>query len=108
MTWRSLEARKYTFEKEGDKLVGELTKIKNTQMGGKAYHLISADKEEFYFFGCTQLDRALEGCLDKIVSIIYRGRVNLKGGKTMKNFSVQIWESDEGTLPEGFEEDVPY
>ena len=108
MSWIDLEPTEFKFKKDGDNLVGRLLGAKETQFGSKAYDLEDANGNKYYFFGCAQLDRLLADRLYQIVSITYRGTKPIKGGRTMKVFDVRSWKSENGTLPEGFQEALPY
>jgi hypothetical protein len=108
MGWKSAEPTKFVFDNPGNTLVGQITGVKETQFGCKAYNLIDSKKDRFYFFGSTNLDAKLSDCTGKIVSITYRGKKDIAGGKTLKLFEVSIWESDTGSLPEGFEDELHF
>jgi len=103
MTWETTEATNFTFEKDGDELVGQLTGVKDSKFS-KVYDLTKSEGKKVFFYGCAYLDRALHNRIGKIVRIVYQGKKQLEGGKTLKVFDVNIWTADDGSLPEGFEE----
>ena len=101
MSWTEAKFQEFKFQNEGDQLQGRILERYKAQYG-LAYHLENSQGEKFYFFGSSQLDRELDGCVGRIVSITYRGTIETKSGRNMKDFDVKFWNADNGELPEGF------
>ena len=109
MAWETRsEAVEWKFNKKGEKLSGQLLDMKTTRYESKAYTLLTADGEVYYFFGCYRLDSILPALMGKYIQITYKGKKKIAKGQTLRDFEVDVWTSDDGKPPEGFETDVPF
>lgn len=110
MGWKDVgEAERFDFEEEGDQLTGLLVDIKDTrEYDSKVYTIRNAEGDSFYFFGCHKLDSILEIMKGQYIDIIYKGKVELEKGKTMREFKISIWKGKPGEKPKGFTDDVPF
>jgi hypothetical protein len=110
MGWKDAsEAQRFSFKKKGDQLTGKLLNIKQTkEYDSKVYTLMDSEGDLFYFFGCHKLDTVLTTLEGRYVQIVYKGKVKLKEGKTLRDFEINIWSEEDGSTPEGFDEDVPF
>ena len=102
MSWTTVKAEEFKFQESGDYLQGRILDRHPTKYGN-AYNLEDANGEKFYFFGSSQLDRELDGCVGKVVSITYRGTRRTNSGHEMKYFEIKLWNGNDGELPEEFE-----
>jgi len=110
MPWKSASAaERFNFKKKGDKLTGRLLDIKQTrEYDTTVYTLLDVDGNAKYFFGCHQLDTVLMTLKGRYIEIVYKGKVKLKEGKTLRDFDINIWSGEEGEAPDGFTDDVPF
>ena len=102
MQWEEKKATEFKFQENGSSLVGRLEDAYESQYG-MSYNLTDPTGAKFYFFGSAQLDRDLDGCIGKVVSITFKGMRKTKNGHPMKDFDVKFWNEENGELPEEFE-----
>ena len=109
MSWEERgDALEFKFEKKGEALTGKLIDVKTTRYESKAYSIVTASGESYYFFGCYKLDTMLPALIGKYIRITYNGKKKLPNKQTLRDYTVEVWKSEEGAPPEGFEEEVPF
>jgi hypothetical protein len=109
MTWKKRgEALEFKFEKKGESLTGKLIDIKTTRYETKSYTVLTAEGESYYFFGCYRLDSILPALRDRYIRITYIGKKKIAKGQSLRDYNVEVWKTEDGTPPEGFEEDIPF
>ena len=109
MGWKEAgEAQEFAFEKKGESIEGKLIDMKTTRYESKVYTLLDCNDVTYYFFGCYKLDSMLPKLIGRFVKITYKGKIKLENKQTLKEFDVAVWSDEEGKLPKGFKEDVPF
>lgn len=109
MAWEKRgEALEFKFEKKGESITGQLIDMKTTRYESKAYTIITAEGESYYFFGCHKLDSILPVLMKKFIKLTYKGKKKIAKGQTLREFEVEVWKAEEGKPPEGFDEDIPF
>lgn len=109
MSWEKRgDALEFKFEKKGETLMGQLIDMKTTRFESKAYTLITATGESYYFFGCFRLDAMLPALINKYIRITYKGKKKLPNKQTLRDYDIEVWKSEDGKVPEGFFEEVPF
>lgn len=109
MVWQKRsEASEFKFVKKGDMITGQLIDMKTTRYESKSYTVLLATGESKYFFGCYRLDSILPPLLNRYISLTYLGKKKISKGQSLRDFNVEVWSTDDGTPPEGFEVNVPF
>ena len=104
MGWEELTERAFEFKAPGDSLRGRLRSIREGKYS-KIYTFELADGGQTFLYGCTKLDHKLQNCLDKFVMITHLGTKTSQHGKSYKDFEIKVWASDDGSVPEEFNND---
>lgn len=102
------EALEFKFEKKGETIMGQLIDMKTTRYESKAYTLVTASGETYYFFGCYRLDSILPTLMKRFIRLTYKGKKKIAKGQTLRDFNIEVWKTEDGKPPEGFEEEVPF
>lgn len=109
MGWESRgENLEFKFEKKGESIIGQLIDVKKTRYDSKSYTIVTAEGESYYFFGCYRLDSILPSLMGKYIRVTYKGKKKIAKGQTLRDFDIDVWKTEDGKPPEGFEEPVPF
>ena len=105
MAWQNLDPIEFEFKEPGDTLIGRLYGIRDGKFG-KIYDFELPKDELCFIYGCTKLDQQLPNCLDRYVSVTFKGKKKTQQGNNFKDFEIKKWKTTDGPSPEGFDEDV--
>lgn len=93
--WRKVTAEKITFDTEGMVVEGVLISVQDTELGVKSYVVATdGDEPNVTFLGTHILDKHIGDLKGRRVQIVYKGEVKTSRGFNVKDFDINVWDSD--------------
>lgn len=100
MEWKKVERNVWTYEKEGDEIVGKLVELEPSHFNDASNYIMDVEGQRTVVYGKTALNSKMSGLkMGSVVRIVFLGEK--KSPETKRSYhDFDVFVGDDGSVPE--------